>query len=133
MKTPPPAAPAAGLPTWPPSAPPSSRPSKTPATCTFPKADATTPPQPKPSASTASIRTDADNHGTRRSPGSWARRDNFGRREEVECAPADPAGGEALPGKVVEQEMLVTGVGAEHDALHPALAALAGCRAVLHA
>src|SRR5438552_11858045 len=68
MKTPPPAAPAAGPPTWPPSAPPSSRPSKTPATCTSPKAGATTPPQPKPSASTASIRTDADIHGTRRSP-----------------------------------------------------------------
>src|SRR5437879_8613270 len=65
----PPAAPAAGRPTWPPSAQPSARPSRTPATCTSPKADATTPPRPKPSASTASIRTDADIHGTRRSPG----------------------------------------------------------------
>src|SRR5438876_7735767 len=79
---PPPAAPAAGLPTWPPSARPSSRPSKTPATCTSPKADATTPPQPKPSASTASIRTDADIHGTRRSPdadvaGDHLRRDHI--------------------------------------------------------
>src|SRR6266487_1296541 len=64
----PPAAPAAGRPTWPPSAQPSARPSRTPATCTSPKADATTPPRPKPSASTASIRTDADIHGTRRSP-----------------------------------------------------------------
>ena len=53
----------------PPSAPPSSRPSKTPATRTSPKAAATTPPQPEPSASMASIRTDADIHGTRRSPG----------------------------------------------------------------
>ena len=57
----------------------------------------------------------------------------LGAGEEVECAPADPAGGEALPGEVAEQEMLVTGVGAEHDALHPALAALVGCRTVLHA
>src|ERR1700690_1864097 len=65
---PPPAAPATGPPTWPPSAPPSSRPSKTPATCTSPKAAATTPPRPKPSASIASIRTDANIHGTRRSP-----------------------------------------------------------------
>src|SRR5205809_848644 len=68
MKTPPPAAPAAGPPTWPPSAPPSSRPSKTPATCTSPKAGATTPPQPKPSTFTASIKTETDIHGTRRSP-----------------------------------------------------------------
>src|SRR5947207_1773813 len=66
---PPPAAPAAGPPTWPPSAPPSSRPSKTPATCTSPKAGATTPPQPKPSTFTASIKTETDIHGTRRSPG----------------------------------------------------------------
>ena len=57
-----------GPPTWPPSAPPSSRPLKTPATCTSPKAGATIPPPPKPSASTASIRTEADIHGTRRSP-----------------------------------------------------------------
>src|SRR5438046_10529368 len=69
MKTPPPAAPAAGPPTCPPSAPPSSRPSKTPATCTSPKAGATTPPQPKPSTFTASIKTETDIHGTRRSPG----------------------------------------------------------------
>src|ERR1035438_9762236 len=68
MKTLPPAGPAAGPPTWPPSAPPSSRPSKTPATCTSPKDGATTPPPPKPSISTASIRTEADIHGTRRSP-----------------------------------------------------------------
>jgi predicted transposase YbfD/YdcC len=52
-KTPPPAVPAAGPPTWPPSAPRSSRPSRTPATCTSPKADATThhrrnPPPPRP-------------------------------------------------------------------------------------
>src|SRR5216117_2794929 len=71
MKTPPPAAPAAGPPTWPPSAPPSSRPSKTPATCTSPKAGATTPPQPKPSTFTASIKTETDIHGTRRSPAGW--------------------------------------------------------------
>ena len=38
------------------------------ATCTSPKAAATTAPPPKPSDSTASIRTDADIHGTRRSP-----------------------------------------------------------------
>ncbi len=56
-KTPPPAAPAAGRPTWPPSAPPSSRPSKMPATSTSPKGGATTPPPQRPSASTASIRT----------------------------------------------------------------------------
>jgi predicted transposase YbfD/YdcC len=55
-KTPPPAGPAAGPPTWPPSAQPSSRPSRMPATCTSPRADATTPPPPRPSASTASIR-----------------------------------------------------------------------------
>src|SRR5712691_7955003 len=72
MKTPPPAAPAAGPPTWPPSAPPSSRPSKTPATCTSPKAGATTPPQPKPSTFTASIKTETDIHGTRRSPAYYA-------------------------------------------------------------
>jgi len=42
--------------TWPPSAPPSSRPSKTSATCTSPKAAATTPPRLKPSAFTASTR-----------------------------------------------------------------------------
>ena len=57
-----------GPPTWPLSAPPSSRPLKSPATCTSPKAGATIPPPPKPSASTASIRTEADIHGTRRSP-----------------------------------------------------------------
>jgi hypothetical protein len=34
-----------------------------------PKAGATIPPRLKPSASTASIRTDVDIHGTRRSPG----------------------------------------------------------------
>jgi predicted transposase YbfD/YdcC len=68
-KTPRPAVPAAGLPTWPPSGLPSSRPSKTPATCTSPKADATTALPPKPSDSTASIRTGTDIHGTRRSPG----------------------------------------------------------------
>jgi hypothetical protein len=51
-----------------PSAPPSSRPSKRPATCTSPKAGATIPLPPKPFASTASIRTEADIHGTRRSP-----------------------------------------------------------------
>jgi len=39
------------------------------ATCTFPKAGATIPPPPKPSASTASIRTEADVHATCRSPG----------------------------------------------------------------
>jgi predicted transposase YbfD/YdcC len=44
----PPAAPAAGRPTWPPSAQPSARPSRTPATCTSPKADATTPPGRNP-------------------------------------------------------------------------------------
>ena len=55
-------------PTWPPSARPSSRPSKKPATCTSPKAGATIPPPPKPSAFTASIRTEPDIHGTRRSP-----------------------------------------------------------------
>ena len=72
-RTPPPAVPAAGPPTWPPSAPPSSRPSKTPATCTSPKADATTPPPPRPSAFTASIRQKWDIHGTRRSPVvTWA-------------------------------------------------------------
>src|SRR5438034_11795533 len=76
MKTPPPAAPAAGPPTWPPSAPPSSRPSKTPATCTSPKAGATTPPQPKPSTFTASIKTETDIHGTRRSPADGSRRVN---------------------------------------------------------
>src|ERR1700747_1659689 len=65
---PPPAAPAAGPPTWPPSAPPSSRPSKKPATCTSQKGAATIPPPPKPPASTASIRTETDIHGTRRSP-----------------------------------------------------------------
>ena len=54
--------------TWRPSAPRSSRPSKTPATCTSPKAAATTQPPPKPSASTASTRTQTDNHGSRRSP-----------------------------------------------------------------
>ena len=64
-----PAAPAAGPPTWPPSGLPSSRPSRTPATCTSPKEGATTAPPPKPSASTASIRTRTDIHGTRRSPG----------------------------------------------------------------
>jgi hypothetical protein len=57
-----------GPPTGPPSAPPSSRPSKTPATCTSPKARATIPSPPKPSASTASIRTEADIRRTRRSP-----------------------------------------------------------------
>ena len=39
------------------------------ATCTSPKDGATTPPPPKLSASTASIKTEADIHGTRRSPG----------------------------------------------------------------
>ena len=34
-----------------------------------PKDGVTTPPPPKPSASTASIKTEADIHGTRRSPG----------------------------------------------------------------
>src|SRR5450631_4157223 len=38
------------------------------ATCTSPKAGGTTPPLPKPSTSTASTRTQTDNHGTRRSP-----------------------------------------------------------------
>lgn len=47
-KTPRPAAAAAGPPTRPPSAPPSPWLSKTPATCTSPKAAATTPPQPNP-------------------------------------------------------------------------------------
>src|SRR6266851_8003058 len=72
-KTTRPAGPAAGPSTWPPSAPPSPRPSKTPATCTSPKAGATTPPPPKRSAATASIKTDADIHGTRRSPAPPAR------------------------------------------------------------
>jgi hypothetical protein len=57
-QTQPPTAPAAGPPAWPPSALPSSRPSKTSATSVSPKADATTPPQPKPSISTASIMTE---------------------------------------------------------------------------
>ena len=65
-----PAAPEVAPRTWRPSAPRSSRPSKMPATCTFLKAGVTTPPLPKPSASTASIRTQTDNHGTRRSPAS---------------------------------------------------------------
>ena len=63
-----PAAPAAARRTWQPSVPRSSRLSGTPATCTSPKDAATTRPPPKPSASTASIKTRTDNHGTRRSP-----------------------------------------------------------------
>src|SRR5881396_2398213 len=99
MKTQPPAAPAAGPPTWPPSAPPSSRPSKTPATCTSPKAGATTPPQPKPSTFTASIKTETDIHGTRRSPAAGLR------RELEDLVVGDllgPAGGdeETLPGQI---------------------------------
>ena len=46
-------------------------PSKTPATCTSPKAGATTPPPPKPSASTASIK-DRCGH-SRNTPQPWAR------------------------------------------------------------
>ena len=42
------------------------------ATCTSPKAAATTPPWPRPPAFTASIRANADIHGTRRSPGPFA-------------------------------------------------------------
>src|SRR5579872_6958624 len=79
---PPPAAPAAALATGPPSARPSSRLSKTPDTRTFPKAAATTRPPPKPSAFTASIRTDADIHGTRRSPGLNRPRHGGPRHEE---------------------------------------------------
>src|SRR6266567_3737820 len=67
-----------GPPTWLPSAPPSSRPSKTPATCTSPKAGATTPLPPRPSASTASTRTDTDIHGTRRSPDSYSASESRG-------------------------------------------------------
>ena len=66
--------PAAGPPAWPPSAPPSSRPSKAPATCTSPKAAATTPPPPRPSTSTALIRQKWDIHGTRRSPADGRQR-----------------------------------------------------------
>ena len=57
-------------PTWPPSAPPSSRPSKTPATCTSPKAAATTPPPPKPSTSTASINPMNSQCRCRQAPGT---------------------------------------------------------------
>ena len=68
-----------GPPTWPPSAPPSSRPSKTPATCTFPKARATIPPPPKPSASRPRLgqkRTFTEHAGALRQPpparsGGW--------------------------------------------------------------
>ena len=51
--------------------PPSGLPSRTSVTCTSPKAGATTAFPPKPSDSTALIRTGTDIHGTRRSPASY--------------------------------------------------------------
>src|SRR5207245_11661841 len=60
------------------SARPESLPALTPTTSTAPTAAATTPPCPSTSAFTASIRANADIHGTRRSPGGDRTPENCG-------------------------------------------------------